>query len=373
MCASLDLTTSPARDGTVIDCPLARTAALGTDYWNDSCSVEELTYAVDRGAVGATSNPTIVGEVLGREMDLWRERIAEIISENSTFTEDDIAWRLIEEMAVRASKLLLPVFERERGRKGRLSIQTNPKFFRDPVRVGEQAIHFAGLAPNMQVKLPATRAGVQAAEEVTAAGASINATVCFTVPQALAMAEAVERGLARREAAGEDVSHMSPVVTIMVGRLDDWMGVLVARDGLMVNPGVVHWAGIAAFKRAYGLFVERGYRARLLAAAYRHHMHWSELIGGDIVLTIPSAWQKKFNASDIPVVARIDDPVPPAVLRELLQRFPDFRRAYEPNGMSVDEFDTYGATLRTLRGFISSYQDLVAVIRDFMLPNPDVR
>ena len=65
------------------------------------------------------------------------------------------------------------------------------------------------------------------------------------------MAEAVERGLARREAAGEDVSRMSPVITIMVGRLDDWMGVLVARDGLVVNPGVVHWAGIAAFKRAY--------------------------------------------------------------------------------------------------------------------------
>jgi transaldolase len=358
---------------TVIDCPLARTAALGTDYWNDSCSIEELKYAVERGAVGATSNPTIVLEVLGREMDLWRERIAEIIEENPTFTEDDIAWRLIEEMAVRASKLLLPVFERENGRKGRLSIQTNPKLFRDPVRVAEQAIHFHGLAPNMQVKLPATRAGVQAAEQVTAAGASINATVCFTVPQALAMAEAVERGLARREAAGEDVSGMSPVITIMIGRLDDWMGVLIARDGVMVDPGVVHWAGIAAFKRAYSLFRERRYHARLLAAAYRHHMHGSQLIGGDIVLTIPYAWQKKFNRSDIPVVSRIEEPVPPAVVDELLARFPDFRRAYEPDGLSVEEFDGYGATVRTLRGFTASYQDLVAVIRDFMLPNPDVR
>src|SRR5581483_12335129 len=102
--------------------PLAQTALTATDYWNDSCSIEELTYAVQRGAVGATSNPTIVGEVLGREMHLWRERIAEIISENSAFTEDGIAWRLIEEMAVRASKLLLPVFEREGGRKGRLSV-----------------------------------------------------------------------------------------------------------------------------------------------------------------------------------------------------------------------------------------------------------
>lgn len=376
MTAPLDVaeqTIEQTTEQTIIDCPLSRTAALGTDYWNDSCSIEELTYAVERGAVGATSNPTIVGDVLGREMDLWRDRIAEIISENPTFTEDDVAWKLIEEMAVRASKLLLGVFERENGLKGRLSIQTNPKFFRDPVRITEQARHFDTLAPNMQIKLPATRAGVQAAEEVTAAGISINATVCFTVPQALAMAAAVDRGLARREQAGEDTSHMSPVITIMVGRLDDWMGVLVARDGLMVNPGVVHWAGIAAFKRAYGLFQERGYRARLLAAAYRHHMHWSELIGGDIVLTIPCAWQKKFNGSDIPVVSRIDDPVPADALQELLDRFPDFRRAYEPDGLSVDEFDSYGATRRTLRGFIGSYQDLVAVIRNYMLPNPDVK
>jgi transaldolase len=372
MPAPLDLTEAPPPEAALIDCPLARTAALGTDFWNDSCSIEELTYAVERGAVGATSNPTIVGEVLRKELHLWRERIAKIVAENPTFTEDDVAWQLIEEMAVRASKLLLGVFERERGRKGRLSIQTNPKLYRDPVRVAEQALRFDGLAPNMQVKLPATSAGVAAAEEVTAAGASINATVCFTVPQALAMAEAVERGLARRQAAGKDVSSMSPVITIMVGRLDDWIGVLVARDGLMVDPGVVHWAGIAAFKHAYGLFRERGYRARLLAAAYRHHMHWSQLIGGDIVLTIPCAWQKKFNGSDIPVVPRIDDPVPPAALDELLHRFPDFRRAYEPDGLSIEEFDSYGPTVRTLRGFISSYQDLVATIRDFMLPNPDL-
>ncbi len=353
--------------------PLHQTALTATDYWNDSCSIEELTYAIERGAVGATSNPTIVGEVLRMEMPLWRERIGEIIAEHPAWTEDDVAWQLIEEMAVRASKLLLPVFKREGGRKGRLSIQTNPKLYRDPERLLEQGMRFAGLAPNMQVKVPATRAGIDAISEVTAAGASINATVCFTVPQALAVAEAVERGLARREAAGEDISTISPVCTIMVGRLDDWMQVLVKRDGILVDPGVVHWAGIACFKHAYGLFRERGYRTRLLAAAYRHHRHWSELIGGDIVLTIPHAWQRLFNDSSIEVVPRIDNPVPEGVFEQLYNNFPDFRRAYDADGMTPAEFDSYGATVRTLRGFIGSYQDLVAMIRDLMLPDPDRR
>jgi transaldolase len=353
--------------------PLHQTALTATDYWNDSCSIEELTYAIERGAVGATSNPTIVGDVLRKEMPLWRGRIGEIITGHPTWTEDEVAWQLIEEMAVRGSELLLPVFEREGGLKGRLSIQTNPKLYRDSERLVEQGMRFAGLAPNMQVKIPATRAGIGAIEEVTAAGASINATVCFTVPQAIAVAEAVERGLARRSAAGEDTSGMSPVCTIMLGRLDDWMQVLVNRDGIVVDPGVLHWAGIACFKHAYGLFRERGYRARLLAAAYRHHLHWSELIGGDIVLTIPHAWQRLFNESSIEVVPRIDNGLPDGVFEQLYENFADFRRAYDADGMTPDEFDGYGATVRTLRGFIASYQDLVAVIRDFMLPDPDRR
>ena len=109
------------------------------------------------------------------------------------------------------------------------------------------------------------------------------------------------------------------------------------------------------------------------AAAYRHHLHWSELIGGDIVLTIPHAWQRQFNTSDVEVIERFDHPVPDGVIEQLSSHIPDFRAAYDADGMEIDAFDTFGATVRTLRGFIASYQDLVAVVRDFMLPNPDVR
>ena len=351
---------------------LDATAATATDYWNDSCSLDELSYAIGHGAVGATTNPTIVGEVLRKEMHLWRERIEEIILANPSWTEDQITWQLIEEMAVRAAALLLPVFEREGGRKGRLSIQTDPRLYRDAAAITEQALRFSALAPNMQVKIPASAAGIKAIEDVTAAGISINATVSFTVAQALAVADAVERGLARREAAGADNSELTPVCTIMLGRLDDWMAALLARDGILVDPGIVHWAGIACFKRAYSIYKARGYRTRLLAAAYRHHRHWSELIGGDIILTIPGAWQRRFNASEIEVRSRIDDPVPEAIVEELYAAIPDFRSAYDAGGLQIAEFDAYAATIRTLRGFIGSYHDLVALIRDFMLPDPDL-
>jgi transaldolase len=102
-------------------------------------------------------------------------------------------------------------------------------------------------------------------------------------------------------------------------------------------------------------------------------MHWSELIGGDLSMTIPYEWQVLFNGSDIEVKERMQNPVPKEALDTLYEKFPDFRKAYEPNGMTVDEFDTYGATARTLRSFIGSYHDFVALIRDFMIPNPDVK
>jgi transaldolase len=308
-----------------------------------------------------------------KEKDHWVPRVREITAANPTWSEVEITWALIEEMGVRGAGILAPVFAREDGRKGRLSLQTNPANYRDPARMVEQAVHFSTLAPNIQVKFPATAAGLVAIEEATARGVVINATVVFTVPQCIAAAEAVERGMRRFEAAGGDTSRFSPVCSLMVGRLDDWMKVLVDRDDIALDPAAVSWAGIAAFKRAYAIYQERGYRTRLLAAAYRHRLHWTELVGADVVLTIPHAWQVRFNNSGIEPQPRIDVPVDQPYIDDLLTRVPDFRRAYEPDGLAPEEFERYGAAARTLRSFVASYHDLVGVVRDIMLPNPDVK
>ena len=341
-----------------------------TDLWNDSCAVSELRYAIDHGAVGATSNPTIVFSVVQQEFADWKDRIHELFQGYPTWTETQIVWQLIDEMAVRGAALLRPIFDRTEGRKGHLSIQTNPEFHRTPDSLVSHALHFSKLAPNIQVKVPATSAGIVAIEEITSLGIGINATVCFTVPQAVAVAEAVERGLERRKAAPSS-SQLSPVCTMMVGRLDDWMKVCADKQGLVPTPGTLDWAGVACMKRAYQIYREAGYRTRLLAAAYRNHLHWSEFIGGDVVVSIPAAWQRKFNASNVEVVPRMDNPVPAHVLTELSEQLEDFRRAYDPKGMKPSEFDSYGATVRTLRGFLRSYYDLIDLIRDLRLPNPD--
>jgi transaldolase len=353
--------------------PLQQTAATATDIWNDSCAVDELEYAIAHGAVGATANPTIVHDVWKKDPGRWGRRVRELADEMPGATEVDLAWAIVEEMSREGAALLMPAFEQYGGRQGRLSMQTNPTYWRSFEPMVEQGVHFTTVAPNIIVKFPATKVGIAAMEEATYRGVSINCTVSFSVAQAVAAAEAVERGLVRREAEGLATEDMGPVITIMVGRVEDWLRVLVDSDGTVVHPAALAYSGVAVFKRAYRIFQERGFRARLLAAAIRHHLHWSEFVGGDVIVTLPSSWQKKFNASAIEVVERMHEPVDPLYTNELLAAFPDFRKAYQPDGMTVDEFDTFPPTVRTLRAFIASYHDLLAAVTDAQLPNPDVK
>ena len=211
------------------------TQTTPTCLWNDSASIEELTYSIEHGAVGATCNPVIVLGVLKKEMSLWKDCIHALIREHHTETEDEIAWRLVREISVKGAGLLKPIFDVHHGRNGRLSIQTDPRLYRNAQAIVAQAVEFDRIAPNMVVKIPVTSAGIPAIEEATYRGVSINATVCFTLPQCMAVAEAVERGLRRRESEGKDISTMGPVCTIMVGRLDDWLKVVAEKELSLIH------------------------------------------------------------------------------------------------------------------------------------------
>src|SRR5215213_9734440 len=352
--------------------PLLRMAReTRTVLWNDSATPAELSAAIGWGAVGATCNPVIALAALRSDLPRWQQRIRAHADTHPTASESDIGWAMVQELSVEAAALLAGAFAEHRGRNGRLSVQTDPRLYRDSDALVAQAVAFDALAPNVIVKIPATEVGIRAMEEATYRGISINATVSFTVPQAIAVAEAIERGLERREADGLDVSAMGPVCTIMVGRLDDWLKAVAARDVVTVDPGVLEWAGVAVFKRAYQIFQERGFRTRLLSAAFRNHMHWSQLVGGDVVISPPFEWQVRLNASGIEPVARIDEPVAADVLDSLYGRFAEFRRAYDADGMAVGEFQEYGATRKTLRQFLAACAELEGVVRDVLMPDPE--
>lgn len=343
------------------------TSQAGTEFWNDSCSINELTEAVAQGAVGATSNPMIVYNVISQEKEIWKDTLLSIIKDNPTDSEDDIAWKLIEVIGIKAAKVLEGVYESTNGKKGRLSLQVNPMHFRNAKRMLEHAKHLSGLAPNIAIKAPCVSAGLDAIEEMTALGICVNVTVSFNVPQAVAAAERIEKGLKRAKANGIDTNSFTPYVTIMVGRLDDQLKRVMSRDKISIDPGYLEWAGVAAFKKAYQIFNERGYQSKPLSAAYRNHMHWSEFVGGNVVTSMPYGWWKRFNNSDIEVTPRMANPVNEAVIDELYRKFGDFRSSYDVDGMNESDFIHFGATIHTLNQFNNGYQSLLALVRESLL------
>ena len=356
---------------TATSTPLATMAQRGpTVLWNDSADPKELAESISFGAVGATCNPVIALAAIRADYPRWSARIRELASEYPEASESEIGWKVVEEVSLDAAKLLEPAFERYNGINGRLSMQTDPRLARSAAKLADQAEYFSKLAKNIIVKVPATAPGVEAIEEATYRGVSINVTVSFTVAQAVATGEAIKRGLKRREAEGLDISTMGPVVTIMVGRLDDWMKDCFNKAKLVFDPGYLEWAGVAAFKKAYEEFGKRGLRARLLSAAFRNALHWSEFVGGDGVISPPFPWQKRIQASSLTAEDRMHLPVDPKIVETLYTQLPEFRQAYDVDGLTPEEFLEFGATRKTLRQFLGADEELDHIVRDILIPAP---
>ena len=168
---------------TIFRSPLHKmVSATPTDFWNDSCAVGELKYAHRARRRGSHEQPD---DRLHRPPAGIRRLESRDISELfANHNRPDGSRRSRGSSSKRspcaARSSFDPSSSAREGKKGFLSIQTNPDYYRTPGRSRGQALHFSKLAPNMQVKIPATAAGIVAIEEVTAQGVSINATVCFT-------------------------------------------------------------------------------------------------------------------------------------------------------------------------------------------------
>ena len=204
-------------------------------------------------------------------------------------------------------------------------------------------------------------------EGLIAQGVAVNVTVSFSVAQAIAAAEAIERGLKTYALGGSDETLIHPYVTIMIGRVCDHLECVSERDGIEIESedGLI-LSGVLVFKHAARVFRDRGFQSTLLAAAYRHELQWSEIIGDAVLQSIPYTWWKGFQQSELPVHETIWEPADEALLQELLEKFTDFQKAYLEKGMSIDAFASFGATVKTIDQFVDGYEKLLLQIGEAM-------
>jgi transaldolase len=350
--------------------PLAYTMRQGTEIWHDGAVAAELSAAIAAGATGATSNPSLVLDAVNRERALWTGRVRALAADRPGATDTDLAGAVVREIAVRGGGFLAPVFDREQGRRGRFASQVSPAIYGDAGATLAESLAIAASGPNLQPKIPATPAGLEALEALSARGVTAMATACFTVSQAVAVAETIERGLERAAASGHDTGNMTPLCVFLVGRTDDWFAALAEREDGAIDPSDLEWPGVACVKAAYRVYRERGYRTRLLVAGFRRELHWSAFVGGDLVLSLTPPWWRRVQASTTPAPAAIDQPVDPRLVSRLSRAFPDFPRALEADGFRVEDFDSLAPMVRTLRGFLRARHELLAFVADTLLPDP---
>jgi transaldolase len=317
-----------------------------TKWWHDSAEAGELQLGLARGAIGVTTNPFLANLALVKDRDLWAPAIDAVLAQK--LPPEQKAEALMQIPVMRTTEKLMPEFTATQGQSGFVCAQVNPLRAGDRDCMLAMAKRFHRWAPNIAVKLPATSAGLDVAEDCVAEGITVTLTVSFTVPQALAIAERHRAGIARAKAKG--VAPGKCFAVIMIGRLDDFLREVAHDNQAAVSESDIRQAGLAATKRAYSLYRERGYEAVLLVAALRGDYHLTELAGADLLMSIAPAFQEAFVTKDLPREERIGCPVPADAIERLCQ-MREFVRSYEPDGMTPEEFMAFGATQRTLSQF----------------------
>jgi len=317
-----------------------------TKWWHDSAEESELDLGLARGAIGVTTNPFLSNIALNRNRELWSAAIGEVIARN--LPAEARAEALMQIPVTRAAAKLLPEHEASGGQSGFVCAQVNPVRAGDRDCMYAMAKRFHTWAPNIAVKLPATAAGLDVLEDCAAEGITTTATVSFTVPQAVSIAQRHRAGAARAKAKGIQPGKCFAV--IMIGRLDDYLREVAHDNQAAVSEEDIRQAGLAVTKRSYRIYQECKYDAVLLVAALRGDYHLTELAGADLLMSIHPTPQEWFVSKDFPREERIERPVPDDVI-ERLQQMPEFVRAYEPDGMAPADFVGFGATQRTLGQF----------------------
>jgi transaldolase len=205
--------------------PLHRLSAQGQSVWIDYLSRDllergELARMMREDAVvGVTSNPTIFQKALSGG-EVYDGQLAEVLAE--TRDPKEIFIRLAGTDVGSACDLLRGVWEVRKGGDGFVSIEVDPTLAYDTEATTAEAarLHAEIDRPNLLVKIPATKPGLPAIEDMIAKGKSINVTLIFSLERYAEVAGAYIRGLQRLVAAGGDPSAVASVASFFVSRVD---------------------------------------------------------------------------------------------------------------------------------------------------------
>lgn len=328
---------------------------------------------------GCTTNPPLSWQAVQADPDFWRAWIDDLIQFHPGMSLSDLTWSTYKEVVKRGAEMYMDIFNASRGRFGWISGQLDPRLITETERMIHDAEELHTLSPNVMIKVPTSMQGIEVVKILTSKGIGTNTTVCFTLPQILASANAAMEGIRLAEQNKVDLSRWRAVITMMIGRLTEHevLDVQAARKNIQLSWQDKHWFGIAVFRRAYRMLTEGGYASKMLACSMRagplvagKMRFWDveKLAGGDIVYTCPPyVLEPLFDiGEELNFESQIErDDVPKDVMEKLTQ-IPYCIQAYDPNGLSLEQFNDHPATVSTVAAFSKGFAGLEGFIGERM-------
>ena len=316
-----------------------------TRWWHDSGNPDEIALAKKRGALGVTTNPVLTYRTFQTQPEFWEEKVNKI-SQDLDFEQR--AEALLRLVATYAAGCFDDVYKATNGEHGYALGQLNPSRAGDADGMLAQARRVHSWAPNIAVKLPATRSGLEVIEQIASEGIPICATINVSVSQAISVAETYERGIKKAKANGVKVAPC--LVVQQVGRIDDYLRDVASDMKLNLPESVITRAGIAIAKRSYEIFRKKGYSSIIMPAGLRGSYHLTELAGAKVTYTINTRVQNMILEDNPAQEERIDIPVDKNIIDKLMQ-IPEFVRAYEPDGLKPQDYIAFGVVQKLLSQF----------------------
>jgi transaldolase len=228
--------------------PLQSLIACGTKLWLDSIDPELVKRNRALGATGATSNPIIIADLI--KTGRFDEPLDRFMRQG--LGDEEVAWQLTDMLVKQAQQVFLPTWEATRGNDGYVSFELDP-LLEDPKRAMPLAErtrryidlgkHWSSGHKNRMIKVPATAAGLDALEELAAAGVTVNVTLVFSPRQYTAARDAIWRGARRRSS----LEGFKSVYSIFVSRVD----VYTEKHLSQLSPRAQGLVGIVNAKRIW--------------------------------------------------------------------------------------------------------------------------
>ena len=309
------------------------TDQMPTRLWVNNPTTNDAKKAIKAGAISCTTNPTYVSKMLQSQPDLSDGALAKAITST---TDDGEAVSLAQQsLAASIMELFLPLYEQSNGQHGFVSIQGDPYRDRDADYMVEEAMACRRLGKNFISKIPATEVGLQVIQRVLEVGIPVIATEIMSVAQAKAVCEIQKQVAAKCQCPPLYLTHIT-------GIYDEYLAGEVNRNHIEIADDILQQAGFIVARKQYAVCQETGADFIFLSGGARTTRHFTEMVGGDLHVTINWSMAADIIEQNPPVVSRFNTPIDENVVIELRDKLADFRKAYDDDGLLPEEFEPFG-------------------------------